>query len=116
MIFGSCHFLCHQFTQGNKPDQIIADMDALAAFSATFVRSPDIDCLYQLMGRVRRQFRQFCVLSDLLSQLLRLTEVGACSCQAVLRLSPPAFYHPEFRAWRCIVGRLTGRPGSVQTC
>ncbi len=27
MIFGSCHFLCHQFTQRNEPNQIIADMD-----------------------------------------------------------------------------------------
>ena len=58
MISGSCHFLCHQFTQRDEPDQIIADMDALAAFSAAFIRSPDIDRLYQLMGRVRRQFRQ----------------------------------------------------------
>ena len=54
MIFGSCHFLCHQFTQWDEPDQIIADVDALAAFSTAFVRSPDIDCLYQLMGRIRR--------------------------------------------------------------
>ena len=40
MIFGSCHFLCHQFTQRDEPEQIIADMDALAAFSAAFIRSP----------------------------------------------------------------------------
>ena len=53
----------------NEPDQIIADMDALTAFSAAFIRSPDIDCLYQLMSRVRRQFRQLCVLSDLLNEL-----------------------------------------------
>ena len=26
MIFGSCHFLCHQFTQRDEPDQIIADI------------------------------------------------------------------------------------------
>ena len=31
MIFGSCHFLRHQFTQRDEPDQIIADMDALTA-------------------------------------------------------------------------------------
>ena len=72
MIFGSCHFLCHQFTQWNEPDQIIADMDALAAFSAAFIRSPDIDCLYQLMGRIGRQFRQLCVLSDLLNELFKI--------------------------------------------
>ena len=56
MIFGSCHFLFHQFTQGDEPYQIIADMDALTAFSAAFIRCPDIDRLDQLMGRVRRQF------------------------------------------------------------
>ena len=54
MIFGSYHFLCHQFTQRDEPDQIIADMDALAAFSAAFIRCPDIDCLNQLMSRIRR--------------------------------------------------------------
>ena len=54
MIFGSCHFLCHQFTQRDKLNQIIADMDTLAAFSAAFIRSPDIDRLYQLMSRIRR--------------------------------------------------------------
>ena len=72
MIFGSCHFLCHQFTQRDEPNQIIADMDALSAFSAAFIRSPDIDCLYQLMSRVRRQFRQLCVLSDLLNELFKI--------------------------------------------
>ena len=64
MIFGSCHFLCHQFTQVDEPDQIMADMDAQAAFSAAFIRNPGIDCPDQLMGRVRRSFRQFRVLSD----------------------------------------------------
>ena len=54
MIFGSCHFLCHQFIQRDKPDQIIADMDDLTALSAAFVRSPDINHLDQFMGRVRR--------------------------------------------------------------
>ena len=73
MIVGSCHFLCHQFTQRDEPDQIIADMDALAAFPAAFVRSPDIDRLYQFMSRIGRQFRQFCVLSDLLNQFLFLS-------------------------------------------
>ena len=51
MIFGSCRFLFHQFTQRDEPDQIIADMDALAAFTAVFIRSPDIDRLDQLMPR-----------------------------------------------------------------
>ena len=41
MIFGSCHFLCHQFTQWDEPDPIIADMNALASYSAAFIRSPD---------------------------------------------------------------------------
>ena len=50
MIFGSCHFLFPQFTQRDEPNQIIADMDALAAFSAAFIRGPDIDRLDQLMG------------------------------------------------------------------
>ncbi len=54
MIFGSCHFLHHPFTQRDESNQIIADMDALAAFSAAFIRSPDIDCLYKLMSCVRR--------------------------------------------------------------
>ena len=53
MIFGSCHFLFHQVTQRDEPDQIIADMDALTAFSAAFIRCSDIDRLDQLMGRVR---------------------------------------------------------------
>ena len=53
MIFGACHFLCHQFTQRDEPDQIIADMVVLVAFSAAFVRGSDIDRLYQFMGRVR---------------------------------------------------------------
>ena len=72
MIFGSCHFLCHQFTQRDKLNQIIADVDTLAAFSAAFIRSPDIDRLYQLMSRIRRQFRQFRVLSDLLNELFKI--------------------------------------------
>ena len=72
MIFGSCHFLCHQFTQRDEPYQIIAYMDALTAFSAAFVRSPDIDCLYQLMSCIRRYFHQFCVLSDLLDELFKI--------------------------------------------
>ena len=67
MIFGSCHFLFHQFTQRDKPDQIITDMDALAALSAAFIRSPDIDGLDQLMGCVRRQFGHIRVLPDLLN-------------------------------------------------
>ncbi len=54
MIFGSCHFLCQQFTQRDEPDQIIADMDALTVLPTALVRSPDIDRLYQLMGRIRR--------------------------------------------------------------
>lgn len=52
MIFGLCHFLFHQFTQRDEPYQIIADMDALTAFSAAFIRCPDIDRLNQLMGRI----------------------------------------------------------------
>ena len=72
MIFGSCHFLCHQFTQRDEPNQIIADMDALSAFPTAFIRSPHIDCLNQLVGRKRRQFRQFCVLSDLLNELFKI--------------------------------------------
>ena len=51
MIFGSCHLMVHQFTQRDKLYQIIADMDALAAFSAAFIRNPDIDRLGQLMSR-----------------------------------------------------------------
>ena len=69
MIFGSCHFLCHQFIQWDKTNQVIADMDALTAFSAAFIRSTDIDRLNQLMGRVRRQFGHIRVLSDLLNTL-----------------------------------------------
>ncbi len=42
MIFGSCHFLFHQFTQRDEPDQIIADMDALTAFSAAFIDRQDL--------------------------------------------------------------------------
>ena len=61
MIFGSCHFLCHQFTQRDESNQIIADMDALTALSAALVWSADIDCLNQLVGRVGREFRQLCV-------------------------------------------------------
>ncbi len=45
MTFGSCHFLCYQFTQRDKPNQIIADMDTPAAFSAVFIRSAEIVCL-----------------------------------------------------------------------
>ena len=56
MIFGSCHFLFHQFTQRDEPYQIIADMDALTAFSAAFIRRPDIDCFDQLMDCIWRQF------------------------------------------------------------
>ena len=48
MIFGSCHSLFHQFTQRDEPDQIIADVDALAAFSAAFIRSSDKDRLLVL--------------------------------------------------------------------
>lgn len=70
MIFGSCHFLCHQFTQRDELDQIIADKDVLAAFSAAFIRSPDIDCLYQLMGKeLTRSFRVF---SDPLNELFNI--------------------------------------------
>ena len=29
MIFGSCHFLCHQFTGRDEPNQIMADMGPL---------------------------------------------------------------------------------------
>ena len=61
-------FLFHQFIQRDEPDQIIADVDALAAFSAAFIRSPDIDCLDQLMGRVRRQFGHIRVLPNLLNE------------------------------------------------
>ena len=42
MIFGSCHFLCHQFTQRDESYQIITDVDALVAFSAAFIRRTDI--------------------------------------------------------------------------
>ena len=62
MILGSCHFLLHQFTQGDETDQIIADMDALTALAATLVRSSDIDGFDQLMCSVRREFRQFRIL------------------------------------------------------
>ena len=72
MIFGSCHFLFHQFIQRDEPDQIIADVDALAAFSAAFIRSPDIDCLDQLMGRVRRQS---------IRNLLTTFRVNVTACQ-----------------------------------
>ena len=72
MIFRSCHFLFHQFTQGDEPYQIIAGMDALAAFSAAFIQSSDIDRLEQLMGRIRRQFGQICVLSDLLNEQFKI--------------------------------------------
>ena len=68
MIFGSCLSLFHQFTQRDKPNQVIADMDALAAFSVAFVRSPDIDRLDQLMGRIWRQFGQLCILPGLLNE------------------------------------------------
>ena len=54
MIFWSCHFLCHQFTQRDEPDQIIVDMDALTTLSAAFVRNPDVNHLDQFMGRIRR--------------------------------------------------------------
>ena len=74
MVFGSCHFLFHQFTQRDEPDQIIADMNALTAFSAAFIRCPDIDCLDQLMSSVRRQFCQFCVLSDLLNEKIKISQ------------------------------------------
>ena len=72
MIFGSCHFLFHQFTQWDESDQIVADMDALAAFSAAFVRSSDIDRLNQLMGRIRRQFGHIRLLSDLLNEKFKI--------------------------------------------
>ncbi len=36
---GLCHFLFHQFTQRDEPYQIIADMDALTAFSAALSTS-----------------------------------------------------------------------------
>ena len=65
-------FLCHQFTQRDEPNQIIADVDALATFSAAFIRSPDIDCIYQLMSCIRRKFRQLCVLSDLPNELFKI--------------------------------------------
>ena len=73
MIFGSCLFLFHQFTHRDEPYQIIADMDALTAFSVAFIRCPDIDRLYQLMSRIRRQFCQFCVLSDLLNEQFKIS-------------------------------------------
>ena len=72
MIFGSCHFLFHQFTQWDEPDQIIADMDALAAFPGAFIRSPDVDRLDQLMGCVRRQFGHIRVLPDLLNEKFKI--------------------------------------------
>ena len=72
MIFGSCHFLFHQFTQRDEPNQIVADVDALAAFPAAFIRSPDIDRLDQLMGRVRRQFGHIRVLPDLLNEKFKI--------------------------------------------
>ncbi len=72
MIFASCLFLFHQFTQRNEPDQIIADMDALAAFSAAFIRCPDIDRLDQLMGRIRRQFGHIRILPDLLNEKFKM--------------------------------------------
>ncbi len=52
MIFGSCHFLFHQFTQRDEPYQIIADMDALTAFSATFIRSTDT--AFMIIGHNRK--------------------------------------------------------------
>ena len=46
MIFGSCHFLFHQFTQRDEPNQVIADMNALTAFSRfpiyTLTKNADI--------------------------------------------------------------------------
>ena len=47
-------------------------MDALTAFSAAFIRSPDIDRLYQLMGRVRRQFGHIRILPSLLNEKLKI--------------------------------------------
>ena len=84
MIFGSCHLMFHQFTQRDKPYQIIADMDALAAFSTAFIRNPDIDRLDQFMGCVWRQFCQFCVLSDLLNEQFKMTVLASTSCFAHL--------------------------------
>ena len=52
MIFGSCHFPFHRFTQRDEPDQIIADMDAPAAFSAAFIRSPDT--AFMIIGHNRK--------------------------------------------------------------
>ena len=72
MLFGSCLFLFHQFTQRDKTDQVIADMDALPAFSVAFIRGPDIDCLDQLMGCIGRQFGQLCVLPGLLNELFKI--------------------------------------------
>ncbi len=72
MIFGSCHFLFHQFIQWNEPNQIIADMDALAAFSVAFIRCPDIDRLDQLMSRIRRQLCHIRVLPDLLNEKFKV--------------------------------------------
>ena len=72
MIFGSCHFLFHQFTQRDEPYQIVTDMDALAAFSTAFIRSPDIDRFDQLMGRARRQFGHIRVLPDFLDEKFKI--------------------------------------------
>ena len=59
MIFGSCHFLCHQFIQRDEPNKVIADMNALTALSAAFIRSPDIDCLSQTQKSHECELRVF---------------------------------------------------------
>ena len=60
MLFGSCHFLFCQFTQRDKPCQIITDMDAPAAFSAASVRSPDFEPMDSYTRDTRPYLRSGC--------------------------------------------------------
>lgn len=58
----SCRLLLHQFIKRDKTDQIILNVDALAALAAAFVRRTHIDRLDELMRRIGRQLLQSCVL------------------------------------------------------
>ena len=62
----------HQFIKRDKSDQIVLNIDTLAALAAALVRRAYIDCLDQLMCGVRRQLIKIGIFLNSLNEQLKI--------------------------------------------
>lgn len=68
----SCCFLFHQFIKRDKSDQVILNIDTLAALAATLVRRSYVDCFDQLMCGVGCQFIKFGIFLNTLNEQFKI--------------------------------------------